>query len=119
MFRQVTIAFGAVIASTALAACAATDLPAEGATAQAAGPAGLQETAYDCAAGVYDRMFQTPGSRIYNAEERNRITGMLRDNAVAGQGADDESERRIRNMLSDGYGDRFLDAYRSCMTILT
>jgi hypothetical protein len=77
----------------------------------------VRDVGYDCAASQYDRIFQTAGQddRLFNAENRNQITGMLRDSAVAGQGANEDAERRIRNMLGDGYGRLFLDAFAECM----
>lgn len=120
MLRR-TIAACAVLASGALAAgCATTDAaPTAPMAASSAEQASVSQTAHDCAAGVYDRMFLIMGDGMYVAAERNQITGMLRDSAVAGQGADADAERRIRNMLSDGYGAAFLEYYRVCMETLT
>jgi hypothetical protein len=111
MLRGIRSVGGLFVLSAALTACttAGADLTPE--------ERSLRETAYDCAADQYDRIFQTAGQddRLYNPDDRNRITGMLRDSAVAGEGAGDDAERRIRNILGDDYGRLFLDAYKGCM----
>lgn len=109
----------AVVASAGLAACGTTDAAPPAAAAATGEPASVSQIAYDCAGGVYDRMFLILGDGMYSGPDRNEITGMLRDSAVAGQGADADSERRIRNILSDGYGAAFLEYYRVCMETLT
>lgn len=77
----------------------------------------VREAAFNCAGSEYDRIFLTAGQddRMYRPDDRNQITGILRDSAVAGQGADADSGRRVRNYLGEGYGSLFLDAYEACM----
>lgn len=105
--------------ATLLAACGTTTV--ESPTTAPATPeqASVQDTAFECAGTIYDRIFLTSGERLYKAGDRSQITGILRDRAVAGQGADAESERRVRNIIGDGYGRQFLDAFEGCMVALT
>ncbi len=118
MMRRAIMAAGTLAASTVLIAACGT-APEAIPTPQTPEQAELQQTASECAGTIYDRMFLKSGERLYKAADRTQITSMLRDSAVPGQGADAESERRIRNIIGDGYGQLFLGAYQGCMAALT